>query len=342
MEEKALYQELAARVGAPGSKRIADIFAMIADANEARLLAATPGTLEELAARMGQPPEAVRSLLQVLFRKGLIFISEKPQGAVYRMPRSLVQFRDASILWPEAPKSFLNAWREFSETEYPRMVRAKEQGGGRPGMRVIAVDRAIESSAGILPYDAARSMIKNADSLAVVNCVCRVALGNCDMPRETCLQLNKGAEYALKRGTGRPLTQEEALKILDEAEELGLVHSTDNQAGRGNIICNCCADCCLSLTMLIKYGNQGMDPSRFQARVDPELCQGCEICLDRCLFGAIYLEDDTARVREEKCLGCGLCATTCPGEAITLKETRPAEFIPAPRRPAPKTPSAAG
>jgi len=221
------------------------------------------------------------------------------------------------------------------------MVRAKEQSGARPGMRVIAVDRAIESGAGILPYDAARDMIKSADALAVVNCACRVAMANCDLPLETCLQLNKAAEYALKRGTGRPLTPEEALKILEEAEELGLVHSTDNRAGRGNIICNCCADCCLSLTMLIKYGGRGMDPSRFQARVDPELCQGCQTCLDRCLFGAIFMEDDTARLREDKCLGCGLCAFTCPEGAITLREIRPAEFIPAPQAPQ-KTPPAAG
>jgi Fe-S-cluster-containing hydrogenase component 2 len=40
-------------------------------------------------------------------------------------------------------------------------------------------------------------------------------------------------------------------------------------------------------------------------------------------------EDDTALVDDQKCMGCGLCLVTCPDEALSLKEARPQDFVPA-------------
>jgi NAD-dependent dihydropyrimidine dehydrogenase PreA subunit len=40
-------------------------------------------------------------------------------------------------------------------------------------------------------------------------------------------------------------------------------------------------------------------------------------------------ENDTARVDADKCMGCGLCLVTCPEEALSLKEVRPQDFVPA-------------
>ena len=65
--------------------------------------------------------------------------------------------------------------------------------------------------------------------------------------------------------------------------------------------------------------------------VDAGLCSGCETCLERCYFDAINMEgeDDTALVDDQKCMGCGLCLVTCPDEALSLKEARPQDFVPA-------------
>ena len=174
-------------------------------------------------------------------------------------------------------------------------------------------------------------MITEASSLAVVNCTCRVAAGKCEQPLETCIQINKAADYALKRGTGRRLSKEEALNLLEECEKAGLVHCSDNRAGMGNVICNCCGDCCQFMSMVIKYGHRIVDPSRYQAFVEPADCQGCEACLERCVFKAILMDHDTAKVIKDKCMGCGLCTTTCPNQAIRLKEIRAADFIPSPQ-----------
>jgi NAD-dependent dihydropyrimidine dehydrogenase PreA subunit len=55
----------------------------------------------------------------------------------------------------------------------------------------------------------------------------------------------------------------------------------------------------------------------FMAAVDPDLCTGCGICVDRCPVEAMSM-DDYAVTDMRKCLGCGLCSTTCPVGAITM------------------------
>jgi NAD-dependent dihydropyrimidine dehydrogenase PreA subunit len=40
-------------------------------------------------------------------------------------------------------------------------------------------------------------------------------------------------------------------------------------------------------------------------------------------------DDPKAHIDPEKCVGCGVCTIPCPTEAITLKEVRPPEVIPA-------------
>jgi MinD superfamily P-loop ATPase len=103
----------------------------------------------------------------------------------------------------------------------------------------------------------------------------------------------------------------------------------DNRRSVGHVICNCCSDCCLNWPSVRTGLGKFVVPSRFLAVVDSDLCVGCEACLDRCHFGAIAMEDESATVEAEKCMGCGLCLVTCPEEAIRLDEVRPAEFVPA-------------
>jgi len=151
----------------------------------------------------------------------------------------------------------------------------------------------------------------------------------CDAPVEVCLQINRGADYTIERGSGREVSKEEAIKLLDQAEEAGLVHVTMNKAGVGHFICNCCGCCCQSFTLLISDGLPLCDPSRWRPQVDADLCSACGECEDRCWFDAILVgDDDYAVVDDEKCLGCGQCAYVCPEEAIALAEAREPEFIP--------------
>ena len=52
----------------------------------------------------------------------------------------------------------------------------------------------------------------------------------------------------------------------------------------------------------------------------PELCSGCQGCLDVCPFGAISYNGNKhiAEVNQALCKGCGACAAACPSEAPVL------------------------
>ena len=141
------------------------------------------------------------------------------------------------------------------------------------------------------------------------------------------MQVDRGAEYNIERGTGRALSKEEAFKIIKLCEEEGLVHCVDNHRSVGHVICNCCKDCCLNWSVM-KGAKKWVSPSRYQAIVDNDMCTGCEVCIDRCFFDALSIKDDIAAVDAEKCLGCGVCAVVCPADALNLKEVRAAEFVP--------------
>ena len=60
-------------------------------------------------------------------------------------------------------------------------------------------------------------------------------------------------------------------------------------------------------------------PSNFLPTAGED-CIGCELCTERCLLGALTMDDETDRPRVEpdKCIGCGVCVLTCPQETLQL------------------------
>jgi NAD-dependent dihydropyrimidine dehydrogenase PreA subunit len=201
----------------------------------------------------------------------------------------------------------------------------------RPFTRVIPVGVSITPRQQILAFDNVADIIERADTVAVTKCTCRLSMRHCDRPLENCLQVGRAAQYTIARGSGRQISKQEALDILRQAEEAGLIHVTVNKQDVSNFICNCCPCCCQTMPVLLKYGTYVIDPSRFTAQVDSEACTGCGVCHDRCYFGAVSWsegEGSPSLVDAKKCMGCGLCLVTCPTGAITLAESRPQDFVP--------------
>ncbi len=327
---KDIYEQMTDRIMLTGSKMIPELFRMIADEAEAELLMAMPGTPEALAEKTGRSLEDVTAACQALYHKGLAFKSFRGGALGYKMCRDMIQFHDATILWPEAPKSYHDLWQQFMEEEWPAFARLAEQFFPKPFTRIIPVEQAVDAGhQQVLDIDSANRIINNADTIAVTKCTCRMTAHKCDMPLEVCLQVGNAARYTLDRGTGRAVSKEEALKILADCEEKGLVHVTMNKAHAGHFICNCCACCCQAMPLVISEGLKILDPSRYVAEIDPDLCSLCGTCLDRCFFSAIEEQADAMVVIAEKCMGCGLCQVTCPEDAIALKAVRPEDFVPA-------------
>ena len=333
MTEKSMYQKLAESVGAGESKYIPGIFEKLADENEAKVLlaAAPPATLQELAQKTGLKEKEIEKMIDPLFRKGLIFKSKKADGMRYYRVRNLFQLHDSTAVTVNPPKGMLELWKDFMAEEFDDYSRKLEEFLPAPVLRVIPVNISINPETQILAFEDIKTLVANARNLAVTPCSCRLIDGKCGKPVEVCVQVDKAADYAIERGTGRKLEKDEALQLMKMCEEEGLVHVGDNRRALGHVVCNCCSDCCLNWPSLRTGLGKFVVPSRFRARVESEKCSSCGICLDRCHFEAITLEGegDTAVVNAKKCMGCGVCLVTCPEEALCLEEIRPAEFVPA-------------
>src|SRR5665647_3965984 len=81
----------------------------------------------------------------------------------------------------------------------------------------------------------------------LAECACRVSMGNCDKPREVCLVFGTFGQFLVERGKARQIDQQQALQVLDLAEESGLVHTCNNSQDEFAVLCNCCSCCCTIL-----------------------------------------------------------------------------------------------
>ena len=68
----------------------------------------------------------------------------------------------------------------------------------------------------------------------------------------------------------------------------------------------------------------------YEAWIDADLCDGCQDCLECCVYDAVLLvrvppsKRLKAIVDPERCCGCRLCAhPLCPQDAIMLRPIRP-------------------
>lgn len=330
MMDKILCRQLAEAVGAGESPLIQKIFEALVKDDEAKALlaAAPPATTEEIAQKTGIPPGTIKTMMESLFKKGLIFKSKKGEQMKYYRVKSIPQMHDSTVLTPGISREVLDLWKEYMEKEWREYGRKIVDFLPGPFVRVIPVNESIKPESRILAYEDVAKIIENAKTLSVTRCSCRVIDGACGKPLEVCIQVDRAAEYNLERGTGRALSKSEATEIVKMSEKEGLVHVVDNRQVVGHVICNCCKDCCLNWT-LMAGPKKWVSPSRFEAIADPDLCTGCETCLERCFFDAIAVKDNLAVVDPGKCMGCGVCAGSCPTEALWLKEVRAADFVPA-------------
>jgi heterodisulfide reductase subunit A len=63
--------------------------------------------------------------------------------------------------------------------------------------------------------------------------------------------------------------------------------------------------------------------------IDEELCSGCGICAEMCVYDALSLHrrKGVMTINEVLCKGCGACAAACPSKAIRLNHFTPAQIL---------------
>ena len=274
-------------------------------------------TPESVAERMKQGPEKAANLLENMAEKGLIFRMRKEDSVQYAATPFVIGFYEFQVKTMD--RELAQLIEEFFEEAFIRQTSQQIV-----PMRTIPVNRAINVSWPVVPYEDVREIIRSRDRIAVANCICRVQQGlldqACDKPLEACFSFGSHARYYVERGMGRWISQEETLEILDQCEEAGLVPQPVNSQNAG-AICNCCGDCCGMLRALKKHPRPAeMVISNYYALVDSDLCAACGTCLDRCQMEAITIgPEEVAEVNLDRCIGCGLCVTTCTTEAMSLQ-----------------------
>ncbi len=284
-------------------------------------------TAAAAAARLDRPADEVSAKLEAMADKGLVFRLEKGGevkfGAI-PFVHGLFEFQVKDL----KPELAAMVGRYFLEG-FEASIR--ENAG--LFLRTVPVRRSIDPGHNVAAFEDAVELLKSKDTIVVADCICRKSAGmfrdNCGKRLEACFMFGSMGEYYIKRDMGRKIDAEEAIAILTECQEAGLVTqpaTARNPAG----MCNCCGDCCGVLSTLNNHPKPATVVfSNYQAKVDADECNGCGDCLDRCQMRAVAIgPEGVCEVDLDRCIGCGLCVTTCSTGAMRLVSKEGEQKVP--------------
>ena len=287
----------------------------------------TPESVAQIAERTGHDPDKLEVALDGMVDKGLILEKRRKEGVTYALIPFVVGIYELQI--EHMDEEMARLFEDYYKEGFHKMLAMKPS-----VQRVIPVEQNIPTDVEVMPYEVASKLLGEAQSWGVLDCICRKQkklIGEaCEHPIDVCMIFSRRPNTFDDSRYIKALTKDEALEVLRRAEEAGLVHTVGNQQHGVYYVCNCCACSCALLRGVTEHGlMSAIEPSAFQAVVDEDLCTGCELCLDRCQFGALSVADNLCQVDEKRCFGCGLCVMACQDEALSLKP-RPEGRMPTP------------
>ncbi|MGB8253684.1 MAG: 4Fe-4S binding protein [Anaerolineaceae bacterium] len=284
-------------------------------------LTGTYETMKEISTRVKASTDDIPQQLINMAKRGLLWYENQDGRASFRLAPFIVGIYEEQI--------------NSLDHELAHLVEDYFNDGGAAALmslqpafhRVVPAQTAVKSE-WILPYDDIRSLLLTAKTFSVRDCICRVQQNlvdnHCQFPVHTCLNFSQ-TERAPQPGD---VSQTEALALLDKCETIGLVHTVSNVAQGVFYVCNCCGCCCGILRGITDFGvENSVAFANYYAVIDPELCQACGTCIERCQVKAISEMDGVSVVDREHCIGCGLCVTGCPNEVARLERKPDAELI---------------
>jgi hypothetical protein len=180
---------------------------------------------ETIAARAGVDPKVAYRTLKAMARKGQIRAGRKDGQLAFGLMPFVVGFYEEQLSRLDEELALL------VEEYFHEGLRVL--GGHAPSIhRVIPVEESIPAGIEIYPYEQATYLLENAQAWGVRDCICRLQqklIGKgCDRPLESCLTFAPVPGVFDHSDTTRAISKDEALRILREAEDAGLVHSPGN------------------------------------------------------------------------------------------------------------------
>lgn len=292
--------------------------------DEAEFAVKLPGEftfIEEIADQTGLTTREVRRNAMALVKRELAWFDKKDGKPRFRIAPFIVGIYEGFI--EEMDHEFAHLFEQYLLEGAVQDI----MGTDPAHLRVVPSHGTVKTD-WILPYDDIRKLIENAKSFRNNKCICRkqqkLVGGECEFPEDMCLGFSNTVEM---KGDD-VITREEAIALLDKAEEIGLVHCVSNIQDGVSYFCNCCGCCCTILRGITNWGiNNSVAHANYFAAVDLDVCAGCEDCIVRCQVKAVRIEDDLAVVDKVRCIGCGLCVSTCSTGAMELVLKPEAEIV---------------
>src|SRR4030066_294035 len=191
------------------------------EAEWALSLALLPEEPAHVARRIRLPEEETARRLEEMAQKGLIYRIQPKDG-----PPRYLAWQYAIGIWEFHVNSRDRGLVEDMAEYIPQLLNI-ETWKKAPQLRTIPVAQSIPVEHKIISYESAESLVRSHRRILVAPCICRrekkLAGEGCDKLEEACLVFGSGTDYYLRNGLGRMIDQEEALRILKEADKAGLV-----------------------------------------------------------------------------------------------------------------------
>lgn len=284
--------------------------------------------------KSGMSIEELQQLLEQMVRKGTVLPAEEGYDERHY---SNAAFDAGGIMTLQVDRLTKDLYNNYGQYKSETTSVPPSSKKGTLPLRTIPVEKSIPipEKYQVSSYDDVRKLIENAPGpIAVAKCICRQVTelfgGSCTKTdlRETCLIVGPDhATHYVDMGIGRYINKEETLDILEKVQEAGLVLQPENSL-RPEAICCCCGDCCVLLKMFAKHPRPvEMYETNYYVEFNPELCTGCEECIERCQLLARVMVDGVATVNLDRCIGCGNCVAICPSNANQLKK-KSEELVP--------------
>ena len=261
-----------------------------------------PTTPAEIGKKVGKDPVYVEQLFDQMSMIGLLEYNwenadhHKQWTLPIFVPGS-AELMNMNLQQVETHPEIAQFFERMSFLPLTKITCMVPPGGAGVGMHVIPVEKAIPATNESVDVEHISHWLKKyEDQLGVGYCSCRNAMrlqgeGCGELQDEMCIAVGQFCDYCLETGKGRKITYDEAMEILQRAEDNGYVHQITNIDGENKIfgICNCNVNICNALRTSQLFNTPNLSASAYVAESDPEKCVACGKCVETCPAGAVRL-----------------------------------------------------